>query len=246
MPGKRRAQTVVLAVIVALVLALAAGFALYRAQRWLAHRTHRIFNYGLVGASIALVVSVVWLVATFVVARSDLDTGLGQGAGRAIPGRGAARRPAWNAANEQVYKLGASAQYRAERDMVIGTGPGSSAAGYKPAGERHLPGARRQPADLPVRCQLGCERVRPARRRRDRGVAAGCGEFRRGPQPPHRRVPLSRVSLPGVTLEDGDPVRLATGDGDHGPRAQVDAVAVPQRHRLAWCDVLAVDQDTVR
>ena len=173
-------------VIVALVLALGAGFALYRAQRWLARRTHRIFNYGLVGASVALIVSVVWLAATFAVARSDLDTGLGQGArpaealaqanidvqqirgdailnvisrsgstsfetdfstvkaeigpllsaaagnAQAAPYLAAAQRdaPAWYAANEQVYRLGASAQYQAERDMVIGTGPGSSAAGY--------------------------------------------------------------------------------------------------------------------
>ena len=175
-------------VIVALVLALGAGFALYRAQRWLARRTNRVFNYGLVGASVALIVSVLWLAATFAVARSDLDTGLGQGArpaealaqanidvqqirgdailnvisrsgstsfdtdfntvkaeigplltqaaaagnAQAAPYLAAAQRdaPAWYTANEQVYRLGASAQYKAERDMVIGTGPGSSAAGY--------------------------------------------------------------------------------------------------------------------
>ncbi len=173
-------------VIVALVLALAAGFVLYRVQRWLARRTKRVFNYGLVGASVALIVTVLWLAATFAVARSDLDAGLGQGArpaealaqasidvqqirgdailnvisrsgstsfetdfhavqakigplltaaagsAQAAPYLAAAKRdaPAWYAANEQVYKLGAAAQYKAERDMVIGTGPGSSAAGY--------------------------------------------------------------------------------------------------------------------
>ena len=175
-------------IIVALVLALGAGFALYRAQRWLARRTNRMFNYGLVGAFVALIVTVLWLAATFAVARSDLDTGLGQGArpaealaqanidvqqirgdailnvisrsgstsfgtdfttvkaeigplltqaaaagnAQAAPYLAAAQRdaPAWYAANEQVYKLGASAQYKAERDAVIGTGPGSSTAGY--------------------------------------------------------------------------------------------------------------------
>jgi len=158
------------------------------AQRWLARRTNRVFNYGLVGASVALIVSVLWLAATFAVARSDLDTGLGQGArpaealaqanidiqqirgdailnvisrsgstsfdtdfntvkaeigplltqaaaagnAQAAPYLAAAQRdaPAWYTANEQVYRLGASAQYKAERDRVIGTGPGSSAAGY--------------------------------------------------------------------------------------------------------------------
>ena len=54
------------------------------------------------------------------------------GNAQAAPYLAAAQRdaPAWYAANEQVYKLGASAQYQAERDMVIGTGPSSSAAGY--------------------------------------------------------------------------------------------------------------------
>ena len=66
-------------VIVAGVLAVVAGFALYRTQRWLTRRTHRTFNYGLVAASAVLIVSVVWLVVTFAVARSDLVRGIGHG-----------------------------------------------------------------------------------------------------------------------------------------------------------------------
>ncbi len=66
-------------VIVAGVLAVVTGFALYSTQRWLTRRTHRVFNYGLVIASAALITSVVWLVVTFAVARSDLVQGIGYG-----------------------------------------------------------------------------------------------------------------------------------------------------------------------
>jgi len=179
-------------VIVAGVLAVVSGFALYRTQRWLTRRTHRVFNYGLVTASAALIVSVVWLLVTFAVARSDLVQGIGHGsrpAGtlaqasidvqqvrgdeilnlisrsgdtsfeqnfRSVrdqigPGTGtllavaasasrgqaaahvtAAARDAasWYSANEQVYRLDLAAAYAAETKLVIGTGPGSSAAGY--------------------------------------------------------------------------------------------------------------------
>ena len=54
------------------MLAVVTGFALYRTQRWLTRRTHRVFNYGLVTASAALIIRVVWLLVTFAVARSDL------------------------------------------------------------------------------------------------------------------------------------------------------------------------------
>jgi hypothetical protein len=66
-------------VIAALVLALVTGFVLYRAQRWLARRTNRLLSPGLVLASLLLVVSVVWVVAAFAGARSDLDRGISQG-----------------------------------------------------------------------------------------------------------------------------------------------------------------------
>ena len=179
-------------VIVAGVLAVVTGFALYRTQRWLTRRTHRVFNYGLVMASAALIVSVAWLLVTFAVARSDLAQGIGHGSrpagtlaqasidvqqargdeilnlisrsgdtsfeqnfrsvrdqigpgtgtllavaasasrGQAVPQVTAAARDAasWYSANEQVYRLDLAAAYAAETKLVIGTGPGSSAAGY--------------------------------------------------------------------------------------------------------------------
>ena len=70
-------------VVVALVLALITAITLYRAQRWLTRRTNRVFSAGLVLASVILVVSAVWLAATFLAARSDLDRGIGHGSGPA-------------------------------------------------------------------------------------------------------------------------------------------------------------------
>jgi hypothetical protein len=66
-------------IVVVLVLAIALAFVLYRAQRWLSRRTHRVFNLGLLAASVALVVSVLWLAAAFAVARTDLQRAVGHG-----------------------------------------------------------------------------------------------------------------------------------------------------------------------
>jgi hypothetical protein len=181
-------------VAVAAGLAVIIGFALYRVQRWLSRRTHRIVNYGLLAASALLVVGSAWLVIAFAVARSDLQHGVGSGSApaqtlarasiavqqargdevvnlisrsgdasfeqnfRAVraevgPGPGtlltdaatATRRgpggrpavaaahdaPAWYATNEQVYRLDSAARYPAETRLVIGSGPGSSAAGFR-------------------------------------------------------------------------------------------------------------------
>ena len=59
----------------ALVLLAAAaivGYVLYRAQRWLLRRTNRRLNPGLMVASVAAVVSLLWLAVAFTVARTDL------------------------------------------------------------------------------------------------------------------------------------------------------------------------------
>ena len=73
-----RATEIPLAVVV-LVLAVATAVVLYRAQRWLARRTNRVLNPGLVLASLLLAVSVVWLATAFVTARSDLDRSISHG-----------------------------------------------------------------------------------------------------------------------------------------------------------------------
>jgi hypothetical protein len=66
-------------IVVVLVLAIVIGFVLYRAQRWLSRHTHRVFNLGLLAATVALVASVLWLIAAFVVGRADLQRAVGHG-----------------------------------------------------------------------------------------------------------------------------------------------------------------------
>ncbi len=59
-------------VVVTLVAGLAVGYLLYRAARWLRGRTNRVLNVGLVAAGVLLAVSVIWLAAAYLGARSDL------------------------------------------------------------------------------------------------------------------------------------------------------------------------------
>jgi hypothetical protein len=59
---------------VAAVGAVVVLFVLFRAQRWLARRTHRTVNGGLFVATLAGVVALVWLVAATAAGRSDLLT----------------------------------------------------------------------------------------------------------------------------------------------------------------------------
>jgi hypothetical protein len=66
-------------IVVVLVLAIVIGFILFRAQRWLSRHTHRVFNLGLLAASLALVVSVLWMIGAFAVARTDLQRAVGHG-----------------------------------------------------------------------------------------------------------------------------------------------------------------------
>jgi len=181
-------------IIVVVCLAAASAAILLGTQRWLRRRTHRAVNYGLLAASAVLVVATAWLAVAFVVARGDLQRGVGHGAAPAEtlaqasiavqqargdellnlisrtgdtsfqqnfetvraelgPGRGslltsaaaasrgepgagpasAAGRDArvWYLSNDQVYRLDVAASYAAETHLVIGTGPGSSAAGFR-------------------------------------------------------------------------------------------------------------------
>jgi hypothetical protein len=69
------------AMLAALVLALVTAFVFYRAQRWLTRRTNRVLSPGLVLASLLLVISVIWVAAGFLTARSDLDGGIAHGSG---------------------------------------------------------------------------------------------------------------------------------------------------------------------
>ena len=65
--------------LILLVIAAVVGYTLYRAQRWLYRHTHRVFNPGLIVASVAGIVSVLWLVIALGVARADLLHARAQG-----------------------------------------------------------------------------------------------------------------------------------------------------------------------
>jgi hypothetical protein len=58
--------------ILAIIVAILVGFVLLRAQRWLTRRTHRTFNSGLVVASVAGLLSLIWLVTGLTIARVQL------------------------------------------------------------------------------------------------------------------------------------------------------------------------------
>jgi hypothetical protein len=66
-------------IVVVVLLAIVLGVVLLGVQRWLTKRTHRLVNYGLLVATVVLVASVVWVAVAFVVARSDLQRGVGHG-----------------------------------------------------------------------------------------------------------------------------------------------------------------------
>jgi hypothetical protein len=67
-------------IVVLLVLGIAIAVVLFRAQRWLFRHTHRRVNYGLLVASVVLIAGALWLIVAFVVARADLQRGVGHGA----------------------------------------------------------------------------------------------------------------------------------------------------------------------
>lgn len=58
--------------VVAIVSGLAILLALYRTGRWLARRTNRVLNVGLLAAGTAAVVALIWLTAVYAGARGDL------------------------------------------------------------------------------------------------------------------------------------------------------------------------------
>jgi hypothetical protein len=180
--ASRNQATSLPTIAIAIVIGLAALAMLLWAQRWMARRTRRVFNLGLVIATATLVVGIGWLTATFGLATSDLSTAIGKGASPAEalaqasidvqqirgdsilnviarsgspslqtdsaaqarnvgPGSGSllgsastagngqvtaalatamTAAPAWYAANEQGYTLGAQHRYTAELQSVTG------------------------------------------------------------------------------------------------------------------------------
>jgi hypothetical protein len=58
--------------VITVVVGLGLGYVLFRSWRWLAKRTHRVVNYGLLVALVAGLASIVWLASAFFIGRADL------------------------------------------------------------------------------------------------------------------------------------------------------------------------------
>ena len=69
--------------IVAVLAGLLTGVILYRQQRWLTQRTHRIINRGLLLASVATVAALIWLISALAIGRGDLLQASQHGSGPA-------------------------------------------------------------------------------------------------------------------------------------------------------------------
>jgi hypothetical protein len=129
-------------IVIAVLLAIGIGFVLLRGQRWLTRRTHRTVNYGLLLATVAVVVATVWLVVAFGSARSDFGTGLGHGStvAESVAQAGIAAQQARS--DEVLNLISRSGATSFQDDFAveqkrIGPGDGtllSSAAAASPAG----------------------------------------------------------------------------------------------------------------
>jgi hypothetical protein len=117
-----------------LVLALLAGlglvYALYRSSRWLTQRTHRVFNYGLLAASVAGVVSLAWLAAAFFAGRGDLLHAQQHGSAQAEAFARAEVAALQAHADESLTLIDNSGDDSYQRDFLaqarrLGPGPGS-------------------------------------------------------------------------------------------------------------------------
>jgi hypothetical protein len=117
----------------ALLLLVAAGilgYVLYRAQRWLYQRTHRRLNRGLVVASVAAVVSLLWLAIAFTVARGDLLQARNHGSAPVAALAGADIAALQARADESLTLIDAGGDDSFEADFKtvehrLGPGPGT-------------------------------------------------------------------------------------------------------------------------
>jgi hypothetical protein len=114
----------------AFVVALLAAIVLIVAQRWLARRTHRVINPGLTVASVAGLVSLIWLVTAFTVASVQVGSARDHGS-TPVDALARADIAALRAhADESLTLIDRSGDDSFQRDFVslqkhLGPGPGS-------------------------------------------------------------------------------------------------------------------------
>jgi hypothetical protein len=129
--------------VITLALAALIGMVLYRVQRWLRRRTHRMVNGGLLAASAAVTAAVLWLVVAFVSARADLQQGIGHGSAPAETLAQASIAAQGGRGDEILNLISRSGSSSFQQDFQtvrddLGPGPGTLlavAAASAPAGQ---------------------------------------------------------------------------------------------------------------
>jgi hypothetical protein len=126
-------------IVVAAVAGLGLGYVLLRSSRWLSRHTHRVVNYGLLLVSLAGLVSLVWLVAAFVVGRGDLLHAQQQGSAPAQAFARAEVAALQAHADESLTLIdnGGEDTYQTDylaQQKLLGPGPGTLLAAVQAAG----------------------------------------------------------------------------------------------------------------
>jgi len=126
-------------IVVAAVAGLGLGYVLFRSSRWLSRHTHRVVNYGLLLAALAGLVSLVWLVAAFVVGRGDLLHAQQQGSAPAQAFARAEVAALQAHADESLTLIdnGGDDSYQKDylaQQKILGPGPGTLLAAVQAAG----------------------------------------------------------------------------------------------------------------
>jgi hypothetical protein len=126
-------------IVVAVVAGLGLGYVLFRSSRWLSRHTHRVLNYGLLLATLAGLVSLVWLVAVFVVGRGDLLYAQQQGSAPAQAFARAEVAALQAHADESLTLIdnGGDDSYQKDylaQQKLLGPGPGTLLAAVQAAG----------------------------------------------------------------------------------------------------------------
>ena len=126
-------------IVVAAIAGLGLGYVLFRSSRWLSRHTHRMVNYGLLLATVAGLVSLVWLVAAFVVGRGDLLHAQQQGSAPAQAFARAEVAALQAHADESLTLIdnGGDDSYQKDylaQQKLLGPGPGTLLAAVQAAG----------------------------------------------------------------------------------------------------------------
>ena len=126
-------------IVVAAIAGLGLGYVLFRSSRWLSRHTHRVVNYGLLLVALAGLVSLVWLVAAFVLGRGDLLHAQQQGSAPAQAFARAEVAALQAHADESLTLIDNGGDDAYQKDYVaqqkiLGPGPGTLLAAVQAAG----------------------------------------------------------------------------------------------------------------